>query len=236
MLVLALPLLVAAAAPARVLVLNLEAIGVDANVSRSVDALVLQGAQSDGVEVLSEAEIKKLADLEANKQEIGCNASSCLAELADAMGAQLVLFGSVSQLGSVTTVSLSLFDHGTTQVRRDTLSAQNVGELPALVPSHVHALLAASLPKSAATEAPAPETGGGPSPLFLAGVGGAVVGALALAGGAVGAGVMEARIQDPKGAGADKSDAQLFGKLALGAALAGAVIAGAGAAVIVVAE
>src|SRR5262245_30195349 len=119
----------------------MEAIGVDPSMSRSIDTLVLQGAEGDGVEVIAQAESKKLAEVDAAKQDLDCNASSCLAELAGAMGAQIVLFGSVSQLGETVTVSLSLFDQKTGQIVRDNVTTKNVGSLPLDLPPRVRALV-----------------------------------------------------------------------------------------------
>ncbi len=53
-----------------------------------------------------------MLDLEASRSSIGCGDASCLAEIAGAMGASLVVFGDVGLLGSTYTITLNLFDSG----------------------------------------------------------------------------------------------------------------------------
>ena len=149
----ALALLVTAADP-RVLVLDLEAVGVEPAVAKSVDPLVLNGAAVDGVTVISQSEIKAIASVEADKAQVtGCDSSACLAELAGALGARLVLFGSVSRLGSTTTVALSVYDNATSAIVRDSLAVTDVGALPATLPSRVRALVTKALRDSRAGRA-----------------------------------------------------------------------------------
>lgn len=221
-----------APAPAvRVLVLDLEAVGVDASVSRSVDPIVLDAvSRTAGVEAVSAAEIKRLAEMEAAKAELGCDTSSCLAELAGAMGARFVLFGSVSRLGTTTTIALSLFDSGSTAIARDTLAVDDVGRLPAELPPRVRALVgrAAGLEVATVAEAPPPDEVAPPSLLFIAGVGGAVVGGATLIGGGIYAGINEATIQDPAALGDAKRAAQQNGVIGVTIAAAGLVVAALG--------
>jgi hypothetical protein len=209
MLVTALCSLVLAASPVRVLALELEPVGVDTSLARAVDPVLLAAAASvDGVELVSQGEMKKMADLEATKADLGCDTSSCLAELAGAMGARFVLFGSVSRLGEQTTVALSLFDSQSASVTRDLVAVSDVGHLPKELPAHVRGLLAKGAGLAVADEpapgAPSP----GPSVSFIAGVGAAAVGAAALVGGGAWAVVAEGTIQDVNEAGAVKKDAQ----------------------------
>jgi hypothetical protein len=66
MLAVALASVVVAAAPVRLLVLELEPLSVEPDVSRAVDAVVLGSlSKMDGVEVISQGEIKKLAEVDA---------------------------------------------------------------------------------------------------------------------------------------------------------------------------
>lgn len=61
--------------------------------------------------VISSTDVREVVALEAEKQAIGCESSaSCLAEVADAMGARFVVFGQLGKLGSVYLLSLHLFD------------------------------------------------------------------------------------------------------------------------------
>ncbi len=72
-----------------------------------------QAASVRGYELLSSAEVRAVLDQEANKQMAGCSATSCLAELAEALDADLVVSGRIASTaeaggGEATLVSLSL--------------------------------------------------------------------------------------------------------------------------------
>ena len=86
------------------------------------------------LDVLSGADLKRLVDLEAQKQSAGCDEGSCLSEIAGAIGAQLVFFGQAGKLGSTIVVTLNVFDANKGQaVGRQVIEARDLGQLPALV-------------------------------------------------------------------------------------------------------
>jgi hypothetical protein len=86
------------------------------------------------LDVLSGADIKRLVDLEAQKQSAGCDEGSCLSEIAGAIGAQLVFFGQAGKLGGTIVVTLNVFDAAKGQaVGRQPIEARDLGQLPALV-------------------------------------------------------------------------------------------------------
>jgi hypothetical protein len=77
---------------------------------------------------------------------MGCDEASCLAELAGAMGARLVVFGDANKLGTVTILTLSLFDSSKTQsVGRVSVQAATIEELPAKLPPAVRDLVREAL-------------------------------------------------------------------------------------------
>jgi hypothetical protein len=91
-------------------------------------------ARSPQLDVLSGADLKRLVDLEAQKQSAGCDEGSCLSEIAGAIGAQLVFFGQAGKLGSTIVVTLNVFDAGRGQaIGRQVIEARDLGQLPALV-------------------------------------------------------------------------------------------------------
>src|SRR5262245_31856842 len=101
------------AGPAKrsVLVLDLEAQGVDVDVARTLTANVAAGfARESALTVTSGADLRSLIDLHATKAATGCSDESCLNELAGALGAELVVSGSVGKLGSMLVVHVSLYD------------------------------------------------------------------------------------------------------------------------------
>lgn len=219
--------------PTRVLVLDLEAVGaVDKDTARSIDPLVLAAASVAGAEVLAQSEIKKLAEVEAGKAEMGCDDSSCLAELAGAMGARFVLFGTVSKLGDATTVSVSMFDSRSSTVARDNVVVRDLAELSDQLPPRVRALVLQrlGLAPEAPVKPPEPE---GPSALFMSGVVAAAIGGAALVGGGAYAGLNEESIQDPAATTTTKRAAQENGVVGLAVAGVGAIVTGVGVALII---
>jgi hypothetical protein len=224
--------------PVKLLVLEMEALSGDPSVARSVDPVLLGAVQIDGIEVVSQAEIKKMVALEAARSDVGCDTSSCLAELAGALGAQLVLFGSVSQLGKTTTVALSLFDSRSSQIVRDTLTVNDVGRLPDELPPRARALVEKGGVKIVARpkQEPRPIEPMDLSPLYYAGLGGVIVGGAALIGGGLVATLNEVAIQDPNVSGETKRAAQEAGKFGLILAGTGVVLVGVGAVLLVVVE
>jgi hypothetical protein len=165
----------------KLVVLDMVGDAVSANVRQSLAGRVaVRFSQDKRLDVLSGDDVRGMASLEAEKQAAGCD-DSCLAELAGALNARLVVSGFVGRLGSLYVVNLSLFDaQAARSISRATIEAEHVEELPAKVNDAVDRMRA---------DLPLPAEQGGPPAL---GVGlavgggiGAVAGALALAGGAV---------------------------------------------------
>lgn len=221
--------------PTRLLVLDLEAVGgVAKDTARSIDPLILAAASMPGAEVLAQSELKKIAEVEANKAELGCDDSSCLAEIAGAMGARFVLFGTVSKLGDATTVSLSMFDSRTSTVARDNVVVRDLAKLSDELPPRVRALVATRLGLAGdATPAAATREAEAPSALFMTGVVATAIGGAALVGGGGYAGLNEASIQDPAASATTKRTAQDNGVVGLAVAGVGALVTGVGVALIV---
>jgi hypothetical protein len=125
------------AAPARikVLVLDVKSTVLNKSEIETLTSLITAHLGAYGqLDVLSGDDVKRLIDLEGQKQVIGCDQRSCLAELAGAMGANLVVFGQAGRLGSTTVVTLNLFDAQKGQaVARRPVEVQDLGELPARV-------------------------------------------------------------------------------------------------------
>lgn len=92
----------------RVAVTELGVDGVDARVARVFSSsLVFELRKLERTSVLGLDEIKALLDLESQRQLMGCSGeNSCLAEIADALGADVVVLGSVARVGDTHVVSL----------------------------------------------------------------------------------------------------------------------------------
>lgn len=159
-------------------------------------------AKQERLEVLSSSDVKRIVQLEGERQALGCSESSCLAEIAGAMGAQLVVYGDIGKLGSQTVLTLNLFDGAAaTAPGREVIVAASIDELTGKVQATTTSLVSPIVSKpgtdkirvvvlgfeirGAAAESAAPEAAPPPpaespaSPLVLAGVGSAVVGGLA---------------------------------------------------------
>lgn len=176
----------AAAAAERplLLVMPLESKSADAAFVETVNALVvtsLADAAKDR-QVTSVADLRRLMDLEAEREALGCDdaGNACWAEMAAAYGAEHVVFGTLGSLGGSTVITLHMMDaeRAVTLARR-TIQAQSEEDLPGVLHAGTRQLLRDSaLQTSATTVSP----GGGAA--WAAGAASAVaLGGLATAGG-----------------------------------------------------
>jgi hypothetical protein len=85
-----------------------------------------------GLDVLTASDVRQVADLAAQSATMGCDLdSSCLADVANAMGAKYVVFGSAGRLGRNYLVSVNLFDQSLAQsAARETIRAADLDALP----------------------------------------------------------------------------------------------------------
>jgi hypothetical protein len=86
----------------RVLVVPLEArSGVGEDKLRVLsDYLLAEMRRVGGLQVVGEEDIRQALTLEQQRQLVGCDAASCLAEVAGALAAEEVLYGSLGRLGT----------------------------------------------------------------------------------------------------------------------------------------
>lgn len=80
----------------------------DAGFATAVIASAL--AESPRVDVITKEDLRQAMNLEAERQQVGCTETSCLAEVAAAMGARLVIYGSLGTFDDVIALELSAFD------------------------------------------------------------------------------------------------------------------------------
>jgi hypothetical protein len=74
-------------------------------------------ARNDALEVLSTDDLRRGVALEVEREQVGCDEESCIPEIADALGARLVVFGDVGALHDDVVVTLTLFDGPTASTR-----------------------------------------------------------------------------------------------------------------------
>jgi len=178
----------------RLLVLDFSAEGdVPPGLVGTVNSLVSAELSTyPDLDVIANADVRRMVELEGARQESGCGDTSCLAELAGALGARLVVFGSVGKLGSATVVNLNLFDSVTAQsTGRQFVEVKDPSELSRALPPRVRRLLERTyadaglvLPaeKLITAEVPAPvmkERSAVPLIVLASGIGAVVVGGVA---------------------------------------------------------
>jgi len=99
-------------------------------------------ADSSEYDIMSAIEVAQLVDLEAARQSTGCTDSSCLADVAGALGARLVLFGDIGNLGRQIIVNLVLFDSDASRTTaRVSISVDDASLLPQEIPKGVDQLM-----------------------------------------------------------------------------------------------
>lgn len=92
---------VAASGPIKVAAPGLSAVSVSAELQAFVNDHLAQELVLEGVEVVTSSQIASVLGLERQKQLLGCSESGCVAELANALGVDAILLGTVAKLGAV---------------------------------------------------------------------------------------------------------------------------------------
>lgn len=98
---------------AKLLVLDVQGAELEATQRETLTSTITaRAARFPSLDVLSSLDLRQLADLRSDQAAAGCEdaSSSCMAELANALGAELVLASRVGKLDAVTVVTLQLFD------------------------------------------------------------------------------------------------------------------------------
>jgi hypothetical protein len=94
-----------------VAILDLRERGVDPKVvSALLDVAAEELGRVPGHKVLTRKEIEAILNEEARQQLVGCDSSSCLAEVAGALAADLLVSGEVARLGEGTLLTLQLIN------------------------------------------------------------------------------------------------------------------------------
>lgn len=180
-------LMATATAAPQLLVLEPTVVKVGVDDARLLQRVLVQElARAEGLDVIGSADLQRLADLSAQQSTAGCDdgGDACLAEIADAMGAGLVVFSEVGRLGGRVIWQLGLWDQSAGRiVARASIEDSDVAALGSHVDDAVVALVAPLAERGVRY------TPRGASPLVPVGAVVAGAGALAVVGGAVGLGV-----------------------------------------------
>jgi TolB-like protein len=223
------------AEPLKVLVLDLRADSVPEGTARIVrDEIAVDMGRDDRLDVLSSEDLRRVVSVDAEKKALGCDETSCLAEVGQALGARYIIHGSVAVLGTTTIVHLNLVDTDQGKaIARETAESKSADELLPAVRAALGRIrmrmLGAPTPAAAVTEEPS-----APLPM-LAIVGGGVAGAGALVaiGGGVMMGVAYPTFTNTDAAVAERQGAQTLGQVGTGVLALGVVGIGVGGAVLV---
>jgi len=230
----------AAAQKPRVVLLELAARGVEPGIARTLDeSLSVAFSRSGMFDIITSADLRAVLDVEATRSAMGaCSGDNgaCMSEIAEALGADAVVHGSLAVLEQQTILTVNMFDARTNRAagREQAIGAnatELLGKIDPLAASLTRAWLGAHVaalpePAPAATEpvdVPRLALLGGGGVLAAGGLAVGVVGVLSFLNGQ---GVLE----DPTSSGADKVKAGDDYRLGTGLAFAGAgaVVVGAG--------
>jgi hypothetical protein len=120
-----------------VLVLELSHKEEDAEAATLLNRVIADELEDLGrFSVMTTADLKRQVRLESEREILGCNTeeSSCLSELADALGADFVVGGDIGKLGTQYVVTVSAFDSVRARsFGREVIQASNLEEIPALL-------------------------------------------------------------------------------------------------------
>ncbi len=160
---------VATAAPpppqeVRVLVLDFKPSGgVAADVVENITGLSAAILSEDPrLEVLAGPDLRQLIDLQSQKDVVGCagDNASCIAELAGALDAKLVVIGNVGYLGSTLNLNIVLFNQATGQnAGRRAVQARDLSELSTSLRAPLRELIAGVLGETPEVESAGPSAG-----------------------------------------------------------------------------
>ncbi len=102
----------------RIAVLSFERNGIDEDVGSLLDeSLLAELRKLARTSVVGMAEIRQMLDFEAARQSMGCGAEgSCLAEIADSLGVDVLLTGSLTLVGTESIIVLRRIDQHTAAV------------------------------------------------------------------------------------------------------------------------
>jgi hypothetical protein len=140
-------LTVASVAPPRVLVLDLKNEGASEAVRVVVQDELAKRISKEGLNVVTTADIQHELNLEAQKQAIGCGDESCMVEIANALGAEFTVYGSIVSLNGLTVVNLTLLDaQRQVAMTRESFQTRDTDTLSAELKPAVHRLVAPIAP------------------------------------------------------------------------------------------
>src|SRR5579871_2182499 len=95
-----------AATPVKLAAPGIQTVGIDAKLGDVYLQRIVTLAKQPELKVITHNDIEQVIGLERQKQLFGCENSNCMAELAGALGADAVLYGSLAKTGTSITLNL----------------------------------------------------------------------------------------------------------------------------------
>jgi len=93
--------------------------GVTPALARAMSSVLLNElSRREGMSVISQADVRALLELEANKQMLGCDDTKCMTEIAGSLGAELMISSELARAGETFVVSLALISVAEARVVR----------------------------------------------------------------------------------------------------------------------
>ena len=138
--------LLAGPAPQRLAVMAIKPEGgTSGTVAEAVTQAVVSEVrrQSKGYSVIGWGEIKALVAMEKDKQQLGCDQVSCLAEIGGAIGAASIVTGTLTRIGNLYLLALRRVDVRHAQILKEgteRVGSANEGDLLDAVTRAVHQL------------------------------------------------------------------------------------------------
>lgn len=135
------------AAPIRVFFAQPQASAVSAEEARLIESTILTAARAhaDRFDAVGMTDVQGILDAEAARAALGCDASECASEIADAVSAEQLVTTQIGRVGATWVVTLTRLERRTMQVlAREQIQREGAGAdaiLPEL-PRAVDALLA----------------------------------------------------------------------------------------------
>jgi|GEM_PF-1451637 len=138
---------------AQIVVFDLKPAGkVASQMAKNLSPIMLnEMAKQNGMSIVSQADIRALLKLEGEKQAMGCEAGTCLADIASGLGAEMLATSTLSKVGKDWVVSMTLIEVESGKVlRRSTGRGRGKVENAAItaVEAAVHQLFNGALPRS----------------------------------------------------------------------------------------
>jgi hypothetical protein len=150
--------LVAAAPPERLFVTEVR--GDDEELATALERAIVEEAAALGYDSMSTAEVQSLVDVETRRQMAGCDDddTSCLAEIAEGLGARKTITSSLAKIGARYILSMTLLDSVQARVvRRERAESEDPAELLDATRASTRKLLGDD--DAAPSHEPAPATG-----------------------------------------------------------------------------